>query len=167
MKLAVRSLKSADIGDLYVMSKAFNAEFNMDYPVIDDAELEKHMFFLLTTLNDPNFIYLMARDGKKPVGYFLGYISDRPYGRPVKVGVGQEAYVVPDKRGLTVGPRMIKEAVQLAIDRGAQGFECVGIYGSTQKMWEKFGFQMYLTYGYMPMEVLQGMLFKRDSTERR
>ena len=152
MKLTVRKIGGMDIGPLREMSVDFQAEMNVEYPTIDEAEIDKHMLHVLATKDSPDSIYLIAYDGKKPAGFFLGYIGVHEWSRPRKVGMGQELYVVPNKRGGKVALRLMEEAAKVAIIGGAEGLECIGSYGKTDKRWEKFGFKPHLTYGHMPPE---------------
>lgn len=149
MKLTIRKIGGMDIGPLREMAVAFHAETTVDYPVIDETEIDKHMLHVLSTKDSPDSIYLIAYDGKKPAGYFFGYIGNHEWSRPSRVAVAQELYVVSNKRGGKVGLRLMEEAAKLAISLGAEGFESIGTYGDTDKRWEKFGFKPHLTYGHM------------------
>jgi hypothetical protein len=153
LKLTVKQVEAQDIGHIRKMSKAFIEEEGREYPVFDDAELDKAMMRILINMNNPDYIYIIAYDGKKPAGFSIGYISQHPYGKPSRVAVAQEMYVVPSKRkSAMVGYKMIRFGAQLALERGAEGMECVGGYGTTDKMWQEFGFKPHLTYGWMPLD---------------
>ena len=149
MKLSIKRLTSTDIGALRQMSLDFVEEQQLDYPTIDVNEVDAHMLEVLASMDNPDCIYLIAYDGKKPAGFFLGYTGDKPYSRPRRVSVAQELYVVPEKRAGIVGLSLMEEAGRIGISRGAEGFECVGSYGNTDKRWEKFGFKPHTVYGHM------------------
>jgi len=150
IKVKIKRVDSFDIGPLRQMCVAFRDEEASPYPVVDDDEIDKHMLNVLATKDDPRMIYLIAYAGKKPIGFLLGYIGSHEWGKPELVGVGQELYVVPDKRGGLVALRLMERAFEIAIHAGAQGLECIGLYGKTDKKWEKFGFKPHITYGHMP-----------------
>jgi GNAT superfamily N-acetyltransferase len=150
IKVKVKRIDAMDIGALRQMSVAFRDEENAPYPEVDDAQIDKHMLQVLATKDDPRMIYLMAYAGKKPIGFLLGYIGTHEWGTPELVGVGQELYVVPDKRGGKIALKLMERAFEIAIQAGVQGLECVGLYGKTDRKWEKFGFKQHITYGHMP-----------------
>jgi len=152
MKLKIKLIEPADIGAMRIMAADFIEEGAMEYPTIDDTEIDKAMMLILGCIGNPDYIQLIAYDGKKPAGFLLAYVTDKPYSRPTRVGVAQELYVVPEKRAGMVGLRLMEEAGLIAVSKGAEGFECVGSYNGTDKRWEKFGFKPYLTYGHMEPE---------------
>lgn len=152
MKLSVKRMEPIDIGNVRKMSKAFGEETKPDYPVIDDEELDKAMLTILSNINNPEFIFLIAYDGKRPCGFFTGYVGHHPYGKPGRVGVAQELYVVPEKRDKFVGIKLIKKAVEIALSHGVEAFECIGQYGTTDKRWERYGFKLHLSYGHISKE---------------
>lgn len=139
-----------DIGPLRQMSVDFAREEAIDYPIVDDKEIDRHMLHVLSTKDDPSMIYLIAYAGKKPVGFLLGYIGIHEWSRPARVGVGQELYVVPEKRGGKIALKLMERAFEIAIRAGVEGLECIGLYNGTDKKWEKFGFKPHITYGHMP-----------------
>jgi len=149
VKLSVKRISSIDIGALREMSVDFVDETPMPYPAVDKAEIDKHMFEVLANKDNPDYVGLIAYDGKKPAGFLIGWVVDKPYTQPSRVAVAQELYVVPEKRAGIVGLRLMEEAGRIAVERGAKGFECAGTYQGTDKRWEKFGFKPFLTYGYM------------------
>jgi hypothetical protein len=124
-------------------------ESKLEYPGMDIEEVDNHMLEMLGNLDNPESIYLIAYDGKKPAGFFVGWVGNKPYSKPRRVGVAQELYVVPEKRSGIVGMRLMEEAGRMAIERGAQGFECIGTYNGSDQRWAKFGFKPYVTYGHM------------------
>lgn len=152
MKLAIKRVASADIGAMRVMAMDFMEEIPMDYPTITAEEVDKHMLEILSLKDDPDCIFLIAYDGKKPAGFYTGYVGNKPYTKPTRVGVAQELYVVPEKRAGIVGLRLMQEAGRLSIERGAEGFECIGTYNGTDKRWEKLGFKPHVVYGHMEPE---------------
>ena len=145
-----------DIGALSNMVADMHEEYtdkhNESYPLIDADEIEKMMFLVLAGIGNPNVCHLIAYDGKKPVGFFLGTLGTHPYGKPGKVGIANDLYVVPDKRGHEVGLALVRKAVEAAIQLGAESLEAVGTYGRTDKRWEALGFRPYLTYLHMPID---------------
>lgn len=156
-RLTIKRIGPGDIGALKQMSLDFLAESNLQYPGMNEQEVDAHMLDVLGTMDNPDSLYLIAYDGKKPAGFFLGYTGNKPYSQPRRVSVAQELYVVPEKRAGLVGLRLMEEAAKLGISQGAQGFECIGgwekqadgRYGGTALRWEKFGFKPHVTYGHM------------------
>lgn len=163
VKVNIKRVDSMDIGPLREMSLAFAREENFDYPCMDETEIDKQMLYILMHKDDPNLIYLIAYAGKKPVGFGLSYIGMHEWSRPAKVLVGQELYVVPDKRGSHIAIRLAEKAFGLGIEQGVEGIECLGSYGLSDKRWEKIGFKLHLTYGHMPTAKFDSMVerFKR------
>lgn len=171
MKLTIRRITPSDIGAIKLMSEDFLAELPFNYPKLDGEELDTRMFELLNHVGNPEAIDLIALDGKKPVGFFTGYVGNKPYSQPRRVGVAQELYVVPEKRAGIVGLRLMEEAARIAIQYGAQGLECIGTYGGTDKRWEKFGFKPHVVYGHMDndefMNLVQRFTKGRKFVEQR
>jgi len=153
-KFTIRNIQTMDIGALREMSVAFvKEEYGiglMDYPKLDESEVDKHMLNVLMTKDNPDMIYLIAYTGKKPIGFCLGYIGFHEWGKPTRVGVGQELYVVPEKRGGKVALKLMERAFEIAIGKGVEALECIGSYNGTDHKWAKFGFKPHLTYGHMP-----------------
>lgn len=152
MPLTIRRVQGRDIGPLREMSVDFNNSLEIDYPQIDETEIDKHMLSVLANCNNEDCIYLIAYDGKKPVGFILGYVGNKPYSRPSRVSVAEELYVVPNKRGGKVGLRLMQESAKIALERGAEAFECIGTYDKSIKRWEKFGFRPHTVYAHLATE---------------
>jgi GNAT superfamily N-acetyltransferase len=171
IKLTIRKVQTMDIGALREMSVAFvKEEFGiglMDYPHMDEAEVDKHMLNVLMNKDKPDMIYLIAYAGKKPVGFCLGYIGWHEWGSPTRVGVGQELYVVPEKRGGKVALKLMEKAFEIAIKQGVESLECIGSYNGTDKKWAKFGFKPHLTYGHMPKDKFISLVkrFTKEGSE--
>lgn len=151
MPLTIRRIQGRDIGPLREMSIDFVKELELEYPIIDETEIDKHMLMVLGNTNNPDYIALIAYDGKKPVGFIIGYVGNKPYARPSRVSIAEELYVVPNKRGGKVGLRLMQESAKLALERGAEAFECIGTFGEhgTIKRWEKLGFKLHTAYGHL------------------
>ena len=160
IKLRIKRIQGMDIGALRELSVAFMAEFNADYPIMDEQEIDKHMLQILSVMNDPNMIYLIAYAGKKPIGFGLSCIGQRDWGRPSRVLIGQQIYVVPEKCGGTVALRIMEEAARIAISMGIAGFECIGSSGGTDKRWEHLGFKPYVVYSRMPNDEFMKLVTK-------
>lgn len=166
MKLKIKTLEAIDIGPLRKMVANFIDEMGMKYPNFDAEEVDRMMMFLLMNLNNPDHIFLVALDGKKVVGFFLGYIGQHDWGKPRRIAVAQELYVVPGKRNGFVGFKLIKEAVTRAMTKGVESFECVGAYGITDKRWERFGFTPHLTYGHMSVENMMKLIGDKSENHK-
>ena len=151
MRLKIKRIEPLDIGAVRSMAMGFMHEFEskLEYPTLDESEVDNRMFDILGSMGNPECIHLIAYDGKKPAGFFVGWVGDKPYSRPRRVGVAQELYVVPEKRAGLVGLSLMEEAARIAIQAGAQGLECIGTYNGTDQRWAKFGFKPYVTYGHM------------------
>lgn len=160
MKLTIRKLRSTDIGALREMSVDFmnEVERQLEYPQMDESEVDKHMLEVLSNISNPDAMYLIAYDGKKPAGFYIGYVGDKPYSKPQRVAVAQELYVVPQKRSGSVGLRLMEEAGALALSLGAEGFEAIGTFGGTDKRWEKFGFKPHTVYLHMEPEAFMNIV---------
>ena len=149
MPLTIRRIQGRDIGPLREMNVDLLESLNLEYPIMDEEEIDKHMLQVLSVTGNPDCIHLIAYDGKKPVGFFLWYVGDKPYSKPKRVGVAEELYVVPNKRGGPVGLKLMQQAAKIAIDRGPKSLECIGTPDGTIKRWEKFGFKPHVVYGHM------------------
>lgn len=144
MKLSIRRMQAADIGAVARMMSDLYAS-NVQYPEYDNGEIEKLMFGILGHMKHPDMINLIAFDGKKPAGFFLGHIAQRASGKPSIVGVADELYVVPEKRGADVGLKLLGEGLKLAIAGGAEAIEAVAQAGKTDNRWMSLGFKPYAT----------------------
>lgn len=155
MPLTIRRVQGRDIGPLREMSIDFIRELELEYPTIDEAEIDKHMLAILMNTANLDHIALIAYDGKKPIGFVIGYVGDKPYARPSRVSVAEELYVVPNKRGGKVGLRLMQESAKIALERGAEAFECIGTFGENGsiKRWEKLGFKLHTAYGHLDPDV--------------
>jgi GNAT superfamily N-acetyltransferase len=149
MKLKVRRLQPSDLGGLARLLRDFFAEQKIEYPVMDNEEIEKQLLFIVSTLNDPRVLYLVALDGKKLIGWFFGEIITRAFGKPHTVGVARELYVVPSKRGRGVAKKLMDIAIRYAYQSGAEAIEQLGVPEKTQPRWEKLGFRPYVVNGWM------------------
>jgi len=149
MPLTIRRVAGRDIGPLREMSIDFVNELKIDYPIINEEEIDKHMLGILSNTGNPDSITLIAYDGKKPVGFISGYVGNKPYSKPSRVSVAEQLYVVPNKRGGVVGLKLMQQSAKIAIERGAEALECVGTYEGSIKRWEKFGFKPHTVYGHM------------------
>ena len=160
MKLSVRRVMPQDIGPMFLLAKRLWTERPVEHPKMDDEELDREMFWVMNNIQNPMNLFLIAYDGKKPIGYFTGYLQDHIYGKPRRTGVGMEIYVIPEKRGREVALRMMRMALDYAISQGAGTFEAGGIVGQTDKIWQKLGFKPYLVYSYMDTDAMRKTLGK-------
>ncbi len=153
---------ASDIGAISDLLAEMYEELDPEYPHIDPNEIERLTFHILTQLKNPLAIFLIALDGKKHIGFFMGTICQHPYGKPELVGMAQEIYVVPDKRGFEVGTLLIREALKRSLALGAQGFEAVATPGSkgTEKRWTTLGFRPYLIYMHMGLDDAKSIFMK-------
>jgi hypothetical protein len=149
MPLTIRRIQGRDIGPLREMSVDFIRELELTYPTIDENEIDKHMLVILANAPNPDHIALIAYDGKKPVGFFIGYVGNKSYAKPYRVGVAEELYVVPNKRGSIVGLKLMQYAARIGVQQGAETFECIGTYDKSFKRWEEFGFTPHTIYGHL------------------
>ena len=163
MKLKIKAIEAQDIGPLSILIDRFYEEEGFKYPVVDAEEKEKMILFILSNLTNPLFVYLGAWDGKKLIGFFIGYINERLWGKPNKTLVAQELYIVPQKRGAKVGHSLVRKAMELGALQEVEGFECVSDYEVMAKKWERIGFKPNLVYAYMPMENLANIQSKFNS----
>ena len=163
MKLKIKQIEAQDIGAMSLLINKFYKENGFKYPVVDEVEKEKMILFILSNLTNPMYVYLGAWDGKKLIGFFIGYINERLWGKPSKTLVAQEMYIVPDKRGAKVGHSLVCEAMKLGIKQEVEGFECVSDCEGMAKRWERIGFKPNLVYAYMPMDDLAKIQSKFNS----
>lgn len=163
MKLKIKPLEAQDIGPLSLLISRFYKENGFKYPVVDEEEMETMTLFILSNIANPLYIYLGAWDGKKLIGFFLGYINDRLWGKPKRTLVAQELYIIPQKRGGHVGHNLVRKAMEYGIAQEVEGFECVSDFDTMSKRWEKIGFKPNLVYAYMPMENLAEIQRKFNS----
>lgn len=160
MKLKIKQVEGQDIGALRQMIEKMLDEIGTTYPVMDAEEIDRQMLCILATLKNPRCLYLIAYDGKKPAGFFLGEICERVYGKPHVFGVARDLYVVPEKRHKGIMQRLIQMAVKYAADAGVKVIEEIGVPKTTQLKWDKLGFKHYLTNGYMLIEEAPEVLAK-------
>jgi GNAT superfamily N-acetyltransferase len=163
MKLTIKQVEGIDIGHVKKLVKALYEEMGITYPVFNEEEFDRMMMQILINLRNPLFVYLIAYDGKKPAGYIMGYVGTHPYGKPSKVAVCQELYVIPGKRGSFIGYRLIQKAINLCLEQGVEGFECIGGYGTTDKRWQDYGFKMHLAYGHMSPENMTNLMRRKKN----
>lgn len=160
MKLSVRRMQAADIGAVARMMSDLYAS-NVEYPEYDGGEIEKLMFGILGGMKHPDMINLIAFDGKKPAGFFLGHIAQRASGKPSIVGVADELYVVEEKRGQMVGLKLLSEGLKLAINAGAEGIEAVAQSGRSDHRWEALGFKPYATQLHIPIDTARELFLRK------
>lgn len=166
MKLKIRRLQPTDIGGVAKLLKEFHNETPNEYPVMDNDEIERQLLAIISTINDPRVLYLVAFDGKKMIGWFFGEVMTRMFGRPRVFGLARELYVVPGKRGHGVAKKLMESAGQFAREAGAEVLEQLGIPGSrSQQRWEKLGFRPYMVYGWMSFD--QAEKFVEVEAEQR
>lgn len=110
-------------------------------------------------------ISLIAYDGKKPVGFMLGHIAYRVMGKPKCVGVADELYVVPEKRGDMVGIRLLQEGLKWAIKGGAEGIEAVANQKTARERWERLGFVPYTQQLYISIEGAKHAFMLHDKSQ--
>ena len=155
MKLTIKRLEVRDIGAaVMLLRQLFNESESDDqhYPIMDDVEMDAMAMIMLQTIDSPQALYLIAYDGKKPIGVFIGEICQRAYGRPRVFGVARDLYVVPDKRGQNVGMKMLAIAGQYAKAIGLDTIETIARPGKAQGRWEKYGFKPYLVNSVMKVQ---------------
>ncbi len=158
MKLNVHRVKISDIGPLCWLMNKFFTEQHLEYPIMDAEEVDKQLLDMLPYLDAPDRVYLIAYDGKKPTGFFLGFIGDKPYSKPKRIGMALEIYVVPEKRNGKAAFKMLQLAVKAAIEQGAEGFETVGTYNGTDKRWMRLGLKPHFTYLHIDLEGMKKYL---------
>src|SRR5262245_33134770 len=145
------------------MAMDFFIEEGVEYPIMNDEEFDRVVMNILVLKDDPSYLFLIAYDGKKPIGFMTSYIGGHPYGKPSRVGVANQLYVVPSKReNVRVAYQLVKTSIQWAIDQGVEAFECAGTYRKTDQRWERFGFKPHLTYGHMSLEDGKKFISRRD-----
>jgi GNAT superfamily N-acetyltransferase len=158
MKLSIHRVKISDIGPLCWLMNKFFREAKLEYPVMDEEEVDKQLLDMLPYLNAPDRVYLIAYDGKKPTGFFLGFVGDKPYSKPKRIGMAMEIYVVPEKRNGKAAFKLLQMATRIAIEQGAEGLETVGTYHGTDQRWIHFGFKPHFTYLHMDLERMKRYL---------
>ena len=158
MKLTVRRVQPRDIGNLHNMVRDFNQEKPCSHPTMDDEEVTNQMLYILGNLQHKELIFLIAYDGKRPAGFLFAFVQDYPYGRPRRVGVVQELYVVPEKRSKQVAMALMSRALHEGLQLHAERFEACGIYGDTDKRWARLGFKPYLTYSWADLATAERIL---------
>lgn len=162
MKLSIKRIGSEDLADMRKMAVDFSIEEGLEYPKMDDEEFDKIIMNMLLHKDDPNYLFLIAYDGKKPAGFMVCFIGIHAYGKPGRVGVAQELYVVPSKRNTMIAHRLVKIAIQWALDNNVDGLECTGTFNNTDIRWERFGFKRHLTYGHMSLDDARKYLKRRE-----
>ena len=158
MKLTVRRIQVSDLGPLCYLMNRFFEEQKLEYPIMDSEEVDAQLLDLLPAINEPTRIYLIAYDGKKPIGYFLGFVGDKPYSKPRHILMALELYVVPEKRNGRAVKKMLGMAANIGLQHNAYHVETVGTYNGTDKRWMRYGFKPHFTYLHMDMERMKNYL---------
>lgn len=157
-------MQSSDIGMMAKMMSDLYTDV-IDYPVYDEGEIEKLMFGLLDSMKHPHVINLIAFDGKKPAGFFIGHLAQRTSGKPSIVGVADELYVVPDKRGADVGLKLLGEGLKWAIAGGAEAIEAVAQAGKTDQRWVALGFKPYAVQLQITLDEAKGTFLRHQNAK--
>jgi predicted N-acetyltransferase YhbS len=165
-RISIRKAQVSDIGYFLELITRFWTEESFSYPIMEKKDCEEQALTMLTRMKDPAIapwlIYLLAFDGKRPIGYLIGIVQNRDYGEPKRFALCQELYVIRDKRHTNAAYRLVQEAIRAAISLGAEALECVGTYDGTDKRWQRFGFRPYDTYLYMPLSEARRFLTKKS-----
>ena len=130
----VRQARAEDAQRLARMLHDFNTEFGDPSPGVETLEQRVRAF-----VEDGRKTFLLdeQRLGFAQVSFNPSIWSDGP------VGLLEELYVVPDRRGEGIGRALMEAVLALARERGAAGMEVITGEDDTaaRALYEKFGFE--------------------------
>lgn len=81
-KPRIEAIAPTHIVECWKMFERSIKETNQTYPDTSEESPEVIRHHLFRYMNQPNFVGLMAKVGKKPVAMIIGDVQQRPYGRP-------------------------------------------------------------------------------------
>jgi GNAT superfamily N-acetyltransferase len=130
----VRPATPDDVPRLARMLHDFNVEFGDPSP--GPEALERRV---LAFIEDGRKSYVLDEDrlGFAQVSFNPSVWADGP------IGLLEELYVVPDRRGQGIGRALMEAVLALARERGAEGMEVITGESDTaaRALYEKFGFE--------------------------
>lgn len=150
--MTIRLMRDEDVGRLIELGRLMHLESrykHLDYSETKLAALADQI------LNDPStWIALVYEDEHGDIpGMFVGYVTEHFFGYD-KMSCDLLLYVRPDKRGSSIGPRLIKAYETIARDLGTKD---MGL-GATTNIAKDRTRQLYERLGYTTV----GYAFRKD-----
>lgn len=102
--------------------------------------------YIKETTADKDKIILVAEDGKKILGYFIGEITEAPYySKERKIGVVADTVVDPRNRGAGILTAMLEEAKKWFVKKKVNFIELSVDARNSDAVtaWKKLGFEDY------------------------
>ncbi len=122
-KPKIEVIGSKHILDVWKMFKRCVETTHPDYPDITEVEPSQLRSHLLGYLMNPNFIGLIIKIGRKPIGQILGNVSMRPFGRPSKYCFIWNFWIEPEFRKKGYVKLLFNEYAKYMKERGVHYWE--------------------------------------------
>jgi len=114
-----------------------------EFTKLDKVELDKISFLICDRLRMPNTYTGIVEEDNKVIGFLHGYILDKTYGKPEKVGFCECLYIESEYRGKGIDKELIKDFCSWATEH-EMPIEFMTKYDrSLAKIWEHKGFMPY------------------------
>lgn len=123
VKIKYELIQPKDIVDFWRLYENELKEAAPGYPSLSDETPEALRAHLFNMIASTNFIGVIARHGKKPVGQLTAMIHQRPFGSPrvyLHLGI---YWVIKDYRAMKIGETLVKEMFSRAKASGIHDFE--------------------------------------------
>jgi len=116
-----------------------------EFTKLDKVELDKISFLICDRLRMPNTYTAVVEEDNKVIGFLHGYILDKTYGKPEKVGFCETRYIMPDYRGrLDIAQTMIDDFISWANELNVFDGEFIIPYSERlEKVYERMGYKSY------------------------
>lgn len=162
MPYRIEPVSYEHLGWLRLLYSRLVLEHPIDYPVIDEREIDRFVLSCKHQLDhNPHAMGYIAFIGHRAVGFLAGELATRVIGRPHVVARPHWLYVVPKHRGKGVARLLIATGVnwltqvQWLDETGTQQtgvthVELMELYG--QGEWERRGFTPFLVQYYVPLD---------------
>lgn len=118
MRRAVKA-DAKEVADLIDRLKKLNSEFDPLFGVVADSK-ERAEHYVLTSLESPRALFLVATQASKVIGMVRGEIRERLFYEPSSEGFITEMYVLPEHRRRQLGHDMLDRASKELVKMGAQ-----------------------------------------------
>lgn len=99
--------------------------YPQNYPNLKGERPEAMRSHMLSSIMQPNFLGVIARYGKKPVGMLTGFVAMRPYGQPNVFFSFWMCFVKEEARKSGVGKAMLARLFDLLKRQGVNDFESI------------------------------------------
>lgn len=128
-KIRVEPIAPTMIVELWRMVEHSVRSGGQEYPDISEEHPEVLRMHLFAYLQSRRFCGLIARIGRKPVGFILGDVRERPYGRPARYAFVQNIWVEESFRKQGVGRFLWNEFGSRLSQAQVHHFEALSNFG--------------------------------------